>query len=169
MARGPQPVQRSRARTAPSADRPPRWRSAFRRAGHAASRGTADPFLRPRSMAEHALLSPAAGLVGPAQRWGVNDVLGQERAFNLQCGKKIGCFEFAPTLNTKLAYDDNIFNRTSNAKGDFYTEIAPGLRVGTETERHYFNITAGLREYKYTKYDEFDALCHRLIKPHPDP
>ncbi len=107
--------------------------------------------------------------MGPAQRWGVNDVLCQERDFNMQGGKKIGRFDFAPTLDTKLVYDDNIYNRTSNAKGDFYTEIAPGLSVSTETARHYFNITAGLRGYKYAKYDEFDALAHRLIKPHPDP
>ena len=93
-----------------------------------------------------------------SSRWGVNDVLGQERAFNMQGGKKIGRFDFAPTLDTKLVYDDNIYNRTSNAKGDFYTEIAPGLSVSTETARHYFNITAGLRGYKYAKYDEFDAL-----------
>ena len=90
--------------------------------------------------------------------WGVNNVLDQSRPFNLKGGKRIGRFEFAPVLSGRLIYDDNIFNRAQDRKGDYYAEIAPGLSVSTETARHFFNVTAGLKAYKYAKYDEFDAL-----------
>jgi hypothetical protein len=94
----------------------------------------------------------------PSSRSGINDVMGQDRSFNLSGGKRIGRFMFAPTLSTKLTYDDNLFNRSTDAEGDFYTEIAPGLSVSTETARHFFQVSAGLKAYKYAKYDEFDAI-----------
>ena len=93
-----------------------------------------------------------------SSRWGVNNVLDQERRFNLKGGMRVGRFAFAPTLDTRVVYDDNVFNRTTNRKGDFYTEITPGIRVSAETARHFFTVAAGLKGYKYAKYDAFDAI-----------
>ncbi len=93
-----------------------------------------------------------------SSRWGVNTVLEQERRFNLKGGIRVGRFAFAPTLDSRVVYDDNVFNRTRNRKGDFFTEITPGIQVSAETARHFFSVSAGLKGYKYAKYDSFDAL-----------
>ncbi len=94
-------------------------------------------------------------------RYGAQRVSDAKRPNGTGGGFRVGRFNFASSINSRLVYDDNVFFERRK-RGDFYAEVAPTLSMTTETARHYFNVTAEARAYKYAKYDELDALDREI-------
>lgn len=64
-------------------------------------------------------------------------------------GIPLGGFRLFPALDASASYDDNVF-RTNSAQSDWFFTISPTARLKSQWGRHFFEVYAGLNDYRYT-------------------
>lgn len=65
-------------------------------------------------------------------------------------GIPLGGFRLFPRLDASASYDDNVF-RTPTATSDWFFTISPAARLKSQWGRHFFEVYAGLNDYRYTE------------------
>lgn len=64
-------------------------------------------------------------------------------------GIPLGGFRLFPALDASATYDDNVF-RTATTTSDWFFTVSPTARIKSQWGRHFFEVYAGLNDYRYT-------------------
>jgi uncharacterized protein (PEP-CTERM system associated) len=73
-----------------------------------------------------------------------------------------GVWTITPRLGVRETYTDNLF-LDSSGKGDFVTEVNPGILIRGETERLIFDLDYTLQNLIYADNDDHHTINHNLL------
>jgi hypothetical protein len=90
--------------------------------------------------------------------FGAETIQERDRSEFKPLGLRIGNFYFYPDSGVRLIATDNVFNSPTNKQHDLITETTAGLKITSNTSRHYFDFAFGGRFTKHAEHDELDRL-----------
>lgn len=67
-------------------------------------------------------------------------------------GIRTGAINIFPQVNVATGYSSNIFYSSSNATGDAFVRVSPGVRVQSDWSRHGFILTADTAAERYLSH-----------------
>ena len=95
------------------------------------------------------------------KKYGAERVVDRDRKFAKPDGLPTGNYLIFPYIGAAVVYDDNIFGRDIGRKGDFRSEITPGLKFESHLPRHALDLSLEGKIVNYAANPDQDYASGR--------